>query len=338
MLSNPSDYKFVDVSPVAGMIDGNIIPKSISTCSIAPLRFENYLWCLEGWYERQNPEQAGTNSIAVPSTALSRGNINAIAISELNNHIRGPNIGYKPNVTEYLSLSTVVSPPHAEFVSQGSPQYGLYDFLQDSSLSAPEQHIPYYRMRPITSYPPVLYIEFMKAKFWTLNNMRKLLMPLAGGDFATSIVQQTLDKNGNVKNQSTVYLDTQQINVKRAWIEDSLTHEEYQSLRTVATLRDTFYLQFPYASTAKLVWNCFVLTEPAYGSGKHIWASMDINVSEGNLQVPSGLIDGIFDDACSYAGMDNKANVSLRTLYLLIDFDFPATLDGLQWGWKPTYT
>lgn len=55
-------------------------------------------------------------------------------------------------------------------------------------------------MRPSTVYPPVLYIEFMKAKFWTLNNMRKLLMPLAGGDFATSIVQQTLDKNGNVKN------------------------------------------------------------------------------------------------------------------------------------------
>lgn len=139
---------------------------------------------------------------------MSRGNINAIAISEFNNHIRGPSIGYKPNVTEYLSLSTVVSPPHAEFVSQGSPQYGLYDFLQDSSLSAPEQHIPYYRMRPTTSYPPVLYIEFMKAKFWTLNNMRKLLVPLAAGDFATSIVQQTLDKNGNVKYESAVDLGT----------------------------------------------------------------------------------------------------------------------------------
>lgn len=52
MLNNPSGYKFVDVSPVAGMIDGNIIPSSTSTCSLAPLRFENYLWCLEGWYER----------------------------------------------------------------------------------------------------------------------------------------------------------------------------------------------------------------------------------------------------------------------------------------------
>ena len=71
--------------------------------------------------------------------------------------------------------------------------------------------------------------------------------------------------------------------MKRAWIEDNLTHEEYQSSRTVATLRDTFYLQYPYASTAKLVWNCFVVTEPYYGYGKHIWASMDINVSEGNL-------------------------------------------------------
>lgn len=75
-------------------------------------------------------------------------------------------------------------------------------------MSAPEQHIPYYRMRPTTSYPPVLYIEFMKAKFWALNNMRKLLMPLVGGDFATSIVQQNLDKNGNVKNESAVDLGT----------------------------------------------------------------------------------------------------------------------------------
>lgn len=63
-------------------------------------------------------------------------------------------------------------------------------------------------MRPSTVYPPVLYIEFMKAKFWALNNMRKLLVPLVGGDFATSIVQQTLDKNGNVKYESPAYLDT----------------------------------------------------------------------------------------------------------------------------------
>lgn len=73
-------------------------------------------------------------------------------------------------------------------------------------MSAPEQHLPYYRMRPGTAYPPVLYIEFMKAKFWTLNNMRKLVVPLAAGDFATSIVQQILDKNGNVKYESAVDL------------------------------------------------------------------------------------------------------------------------------------
>lgn len=144
----------------------------------------------------------------MPSRALSRGNVDAIAVTEFNKHIRGPSIGYSPHVTEYVSLSTVVSPPHAEFVSQGSPQYGLYDFLQDSSLSAPEQHMPYYRMRPGKAYPPVLHIEFMKAKFWTLNNMRKLVVPLSAGDFATSIVQQTLDKDGNVKYESAVDLGT----------------------------------------------------------------------------------------------------------------------------------
>ena len=68
--------------------------------------------------------------------------------------------------------------------------------------------MPYYRMRPGKAYPPVLHIEFMKAKFWTLNNMRKLVVPLSAGDFATSIVQQTLDKDGNVKYESAVDLGT----------------------------------------------------------------------------------------------------------------------------------
>lgn len=74
MLNNASDYKFVDVSNIANMIHGNIIPViSPSAYNVAPLYFENYLFLLEAYNERRYLEQAGDNSVAPPTTELSAG-------------------------------------------------------------------------------------------------------------------------------------------------------------------------------------------------------------------------------------------------------------------------
>ena len=159
MLYNASDYKFVNVAPVANRIHGNIMPIVNPTSSTAQIYFENYLFFLEAFYERYNVEQAGQNTIGVPVRTLDAENmyalnINGSAFGVANGAIRGPQLGYGNDVTYYVSPDTTYPQSHVNTGYTEDSTYHIYDFLQNAQLQCPEEKAPYYAMRPYKSRCP----------------------------------------------------------------------------------------------------------------------------------------------------------------------------------------
>ena len=67
MLNNASDYKFLKTADIGSFINGDIMPlKFPNKNTIAPLRFEDYLFLTEGFYERMNVELVGDNTVLPP--------------------------------------------------------------------------------------------------------------------------------------------------------------------------------------------------------------------------------------------------------------------------------
>ena len=55
------------------------------------------------------------------------------------------------------------------------------------------------------------------------------------------------------------------------------------------------------------------------------------------MNLPADYINWVCDTAESVAGTTN-GRVAIDNQYLLVDFDFPARLDGISWAWQPQYT
>lgn len=112
MLYTASDYKFVNATPVADRINGNILPITNPTGNPAPIYFEDYLFLLEAFSERMNPESAGQQNISVPVRTLNRGNIQALNLTSESLYngtvIVGPNISRSGYRASYINTATVV--------------------------------------------------------------------------------------------------------------------------------------------------------------------------------------------------------------------------------------
>jgi hypothetical protein len=71
MLTQAEDYKFVKTDDISRFINGDIMPIVFPTKGTKALvRFEDYLFLLEGFYERMNPELAEDNRVIPPVRTL----------------------------------------------------------------------------------------------------------------------------------------------------------------------------------------------------------------------------------------------------------------------------
>lgn len=69
-----------------------------------------------------------------------------------------------------------------------------------------------------------------------------------------------------------------------------------------------------------------------------MWGKRDVSAAGGVLSVESGFLDTIALEALTIAGIGvGKAGTSANNakVWLLVDFDFPANLDGSGWDWTP---
>lgn len=345
MLNSASDYKFVDATPVADRIHGNILPVVNPTSQTAQTYFENYLFLLEAYYERMNPESEGLNNITVPVRTLNGGNLYALnlnsqSLSASNTTIAGPVIGYRNNGTFYVSPNTTYPNNHVNTGYEEDSTYYIYSFLQNWVNPCPELKSPYYAMRPYNN-PSRLLSEFIRVKFWSFQHMSKLLIGLRGGDWATKMVHQTLKPDGSVNYEYEEGLANSSFSFVRGYStgqDDQGQSVEYQLFKTIVTYKQSFFT-FPYATNATLIWKSSVeVNGDGSSTRKYVWGTKSLSISNGTIQVPSNMLETICDDACSICGRPTTSFIDIYQFYLLVDFEFPARLNGISWNWQPTYT
>lgn len=114
----------------------------------------------------------------------------------------------------------------------------------------------------------------------------------------------------------------------------------YQSGKANITYKSAFFT-CPYATAAKLIWNATATKARSGGAEtrRFIWSTAPLTVSNGTIGIPSNICESVADVACSICGYSaEETNIDLGNFYLLVDFEFPARLDGVDWNWQPQYT
>jgi len=96
----------------------------------------------------------------------------------------------------------------------------------------------------------------------------------------------------------------------------------------------------PFATSAKLVYSSMI-SKNQNGSleSKYITEAKNLVVSNGNINVPNSLLDDIKQTALNASGWNLTSSygvsIYLDYVHLIIDFDFPASLNGINWNWTP---
>lgn len=341
MLNNASDYKFLDVSHVAGEIHGDIMPIVYPTANtIASAQYEDMLFLTEAYYERMNISSGGSNDKAIPSRRLTATNLSAISLAGTSTvQIHGPSIGYFGEQFYYLNPNTTYP---SNIISVNQNLGDVYTYLQNYELVAAENKEPYRSMRPpafsSTYFFSRLLGEFIRAKYWTFNQMNKALIRLCLGDFATQVTQVNYNSDGSIAGTSDVNLRNTGVDYVYMYSKGYDQQGDgfwYQAVGINANYKN-YILTCPYATSAVVVFSAYVTPKSDYGGNDtyRLWTTIDANVTNGNIVVPADAINAMANTARNLVSGDHPT-IGIGNFYLLIDFDFPASFN---WNWQPSYT
>ena len=242
----------------------------------------------------------------------------------------------------YISPDTTFPNNHINIGYTEDSTYHIYNFLQNWYNPCVVYKSPYYQMRPASYYAPSRLLgELIRCKFYEYNHMTKMLFGLRLGDIATKIVHQTLKSDGSVDSEYEMGLRNTVMSYIRGYSTSSDGHggtTTYQLFKTIATYKQAFFT-FPYATNATLIWKCSVAAQGGSSQSEtaYVWGTRSLAVSNGAIQVPTNMFDSIADDACNISGKPSTSTITWYNAYLVIDFNFPATMSGTSWNWQPTY-
>lgn len=342
MLTSASDYKFVKTTDVSQFITGSIMPVIFPKANTkAFVRYEDYLFLLEGFYERMNPESEGDNNVLPATRTLYRSKILGTVFSPTSMYISGPSIGYGNQRAYYINPESTVSltPIIENTAGTGPTKNILGDYITDVPLNA----VAYYSSkRPFYSGKSPLWSDYIRARYYDLKNATRMYFQLQVGDLATSSTTYYYDKDGNEESSSTNYLGS---NIFGTLIltqnyYDSSEYKSFKRSECKLNLKEKLFTM-PYAKSAKLIY----VSQPhssASGSSTsyQMISSIDLNITNGEIECPSDLIDTIINDSLHAVGLElydttKYVSLGLYNCSLLVDFDFPANLDDIDWDWEP---
>lgn len=345
MLSDASSYKFVKTSDVASFINGNIIPAVFpNSNTIATLNFENYLFLLEAYYERNNIMLAGDNTLIPPMRTLNSGNIRALIPTGTyqNYPITGStsNPEYKPYIDapygRWCNPNTTIYPNIYQYEPSSSGGYSsrFWSYVQNFGLYNPIDKQPYYGMRPSKQSLPKA--EFIRSMFYAYNMMRKYVRQMRTDILFESANYSVTNYKGETTSTGNIYLGANGGlgTIRRYAIHDNTSYLNYDT-----TFTSKKYGPFPYAASMKFS-VAVEVRNVLGGSTKGYWFTLPIELDELKyLQMPDTLIDDIVNEVCGLASVPtDSCEVQWRDSGLMIDFDFPANLNGVNWNWEPQYT
>jgi predicted ester cyclase len=97
--------------------------------------------------------------------------------------------------------------------------------------------------------------------------------------------------------------------------------------------------QLPYLKSATLAVVAEARDISSYTARRGFGFTIGISNTGNKLSFQSGVINDICNEACQHAGVDiDRCEVTWRDSILLLDFEFPARLNGAMWNWQPQYT
>lgn len=337
MLTAASDYKFIDTSNIGGMIHGNIMPVvSPQASAVAPVYFEDYLFLLEGFYERMNLDQAGTNNISPPPPTIYESNIIATEIPRTTNYMRSNYISsiYEGIEPRFISPdSTIISNPII-YTGSGDPNYDNTQALQNTyndSITHGANAKYGYPIRPSTSAWP-MWSEYIRARHWELERCSRVMMWERLGIFCDSCILKYYNSDGELTGQSDIALNNDTV-YRHAYSKNNITGSSYVSYKYDLSYRPSIAL--PYAKSATMLTRLYVNSYTTYQQQGAI-VPYQLTVQSGNIVIPTGLFESVAAVGCQFFNVDVTTSiVEVHKPFLIVDFEFPARLNGVNWNWQP---
>lgn len=304
------------------------------------VRYEDYLFLLEGFYERMNPESEGDNNVLPATRTLYRSKILGTMFSPISIFISGPSIGYVNQRAYYINPESIISlaPIIENTTGIGATKQILGDYITDVRLDAVAY---YYPKRPFYSGKSPLWSDYIRARYYDLKNATRMYFDLYVGDLATSSTTYYYRKDGSVESSFTDYLGNNIFGtmiLTQNYVEDD-ERRSFKRSECKLNLKEKLFTM-PYAKSAKLIY----ISQPQSSAGSstsyQMISSIDLDVMNGEIKCPSNLIDTIINDSLQAVGLQlydvtKFVSLSLYKCSLLVDFDFPANLDGIDWDWEP---
>lgn len=331
-------YDFLDVSNVDALINGNIMPTvAPAKETLAPLYYEDLLFLTEGYYQRTYIDTVPRNQNQPPPQTLY---VNSLLSTHLYRY--GSDIPYATheitsfNTTTpaiYISQESIISEqPIAKevFVIHSNVWDDLEEIGALKNYLIPDVLKNYNYNQPTTGTIRTLYSEYIRARYYILNQCSKLLITPELKTFIPTCTYKTYYSSGAIAGEYSFAPTTDMILVTHGY---GGPNGYYQSQKTSCTWNQTF-AKLNYATACKYI--CLLEASDFTDSYTKYVVSVPINVDViADQPIPSlnNIEDYLIQTAANTTGIaSNKINVILNQIIPIVDFEFPTTTD---FEWQP---
>lgn len=311
MLNADTDYEWVAV-PADGNINGDVMPARDNEAdgSWRVLDWEDYLFLLEAFYERANWDTAVSAHVSPGDRVLSGSRLAAVNVSATMAE------GYMDK--DYVAPSGLIPTTSAATIRQalGNPDVSL----ESVALGRP------------------LFAEEVRKMFWNYAQLKRAVKTIQFSDVATAWIGQDVYTRSNGDTYSNTPYDCW----GRLWNHGNASRVGSPFTALTISYKSTI-ATYPHATAAVLYVKVHSFSN-AGGDWDDVLA-MTCTVSQGGaVAVPS--FAGIAGAVCAAHGLagttspsyisSGGGNVSISSMMLAVDNDFPAEIDSLNWTWQPT--
>lgn len=339
MLNSASDYEFVDVSNAGSFIHGKPLPvryTSSSTSGAATCAYEDYLYLLEAYYERMNPEQVGTNNITPsPRTVVA-------AAAEATTWTQSVGVIPTYNNSQHYINSSSTWPMALTQISTSSGRTSTALSGYALTLTAPKYSSYFIRSKSTRS------IEGWCRRFYDYHMLKRLAKGMmyinatgAITSFAGTTTRRTYRSDGTYSDTTTPYTFSNYSGWGYYYTASANSQTIYSPNYTLMQS-----LNLPHVSSATMLATCSLMVGGSYVG---TWCKpIPLNISNGSVSFSNSNwitefakeiveLNG-YQYIVSFQGQGAQQSdiiiAEIGDCLLIADFDFPA--DYQTWSWQPS--
>lgn len=318
MISSASGYEWVNVTPLSGFIMGDIMPvrDNRGDGSWRRLKYEDLLFLMEAQLERANWRYAASASVTPLGRALRR-------LLTLNQGIWPSASGW---VNEYLDREAAM--PTGIVATTSSAAIPAACGIGAAPFAA----------RPSSSSLRQLKADELRRMFYNVKLATRTVTSVTDQDLATSWTGTTVytqsdgsSNSGNpVARWGLLWNHGNATRVGSPYIVISITYKS-----EIAT--------YPHATAATLLVKVHSRFTKSGGGEFYDIVALPCSVSAGAIAVPS--LSGIAQQIAALHGLNyttapgyittGGGDINITDMALVVDHEFPAEINSVNWNWSP---